>query len=495
VFEEEHRGPTAPETDAEIAFRFHWIALGLFAAIASGGNAAWAMGCVAAFSFIGTALLLANRASFEGPMKIFTLRTLFWIWPALAALIIFMIGRSNPAFHLVPDGERKFWELLPLPSTYTPISGSFKISGVSALLAAGVFAATANAVIMGKNRLLFARTWAVLVIGAGALAVLGIIQAVVQADKILWLLPINNPHFFASFPHPAQWSAFALLWMSAGLGLLAWLVRQRGWRLLQTDGWLLLLATVVLGVSLFFTAEPLHLMAAAVVASIGCFVIAWQTHLERRKKQASGLGTAVLIWSLFGIILAGSAAYTAVHYPTEAWIVYEGETADFPVHERVVEDTQNMWHARPWFGWGYSSYPIVYSFFQGADQGAAYRAVARSDFWQSLAEHGLIGTLIWWVPAVCLIGRLVWRRRVASFLIAPLAAIAAVTFLSVVDFPLNCPAVYFGYWLILFSLVRWSEVDQENTVSAPSERRRIQKLREQGQTLPPKPAAPSAPAA
>src|SRR5262249_44342486 len=148
------------------------------------------------------------------------------------------------------------------------------------------------------------------------------------------------------------------------------------------------------------------------------------------------------------------------------------------------EDTQALWRARPWWGWGAGSFRIVYTFQQGIDQSPLYYAYARSDLWQSLAEHGIIGTVAWIAPALGILVRLGLRRRVAAFLIVPLAALAAIAALGLVDFPLQSPAVFFSFWLILISLGRWTEVDEENTASRPSEKRRMEALRAKGQTLP-----------
>ena len=43
------------------------------------------------------------------------------------------------------------------------------------------------------------------------------------------------------------------------------------------------------------------------------------------------------------------------------------------------------------------------------------------------------------------------------FLLAPLAGLAAIAVLSIADFPFVCPAIFFGFWFILFSLARWVE--------------------------------------
>ena len=495
MFEDEHRGPSHPETNSEVAFRIHWIALGILAAVGCGGNIPLVFGAVAALSVIGFALLIANRDTYEGSMRALFYRASGWLLPVWVAVGTLAVGLLYPAYRPVNQGAIRFWEMLPLPPSWVPVLGPIRYAGLDVILSIGIFATALNAVLLCKSRLVFARTWAALVIGAGVLALLGILQLVGGAQQIIWVLPIQNPHFFSTFPHPAHWSAFALLWMSAALGLLGWLVRQRGWRWLSGEGWIFLLVAALLGVSIAMAGDPLYQLLAAAVGGLGCLVIAWQTRQERLKAGRRGTGFPLLVWAAAGVALFGLAAQIAIHYPLDEWIKYAGDGSGAAMHERVIEDTQSMWRARKWFGWGPASFRVVYSFYQGIDQGGAYYAYARSDFWQSLAEHGVIGTAAWCAPALWMLARLVWQRRLAVFLIAPLAGIAAIAALSVVDFPFASPAVFFAFWLMLFSIGRWSEVDKEDTTSAPSERRRVDKLRAEGHTLAPVPAtAPTPPA-
>jgi hypothetical protein len=484
VFEDEHRGPTLPETTSELAYRIHWVGLGILAAAGCGGNAPQTEGAVAALSVIGFALLCANRESYAGAIRVLARRAAFWYLPVSFVVVTLAVGLFFPAYHAVVTGPVREWELLPRPPSWVPVAAQFKVAAMEVMLVVGLYGTAVNALLMCQSRLVFARTWAMLSIAAGALAVLGLAQYAGGADGLLWLISISNPNFFSTFPHPAQWCAFALLWLGTSFGLLAWLVRQRGWRWLTGIGWVFLVVALLLDATIMVAGDPAYRLLALAVSGTGCLVIAWQTRQERLRANRSGPSLQLLVWAAVGLACFGFAAKIAMQYPLDNWIQYAGGTA---MHERVLEDTQSMWRARKWLGWGPGSFRVVYSFYQGADQGGLYYSFARSDFWQSLAEHGIIGTVIWWVPAFFAIGRLVWRRRIAAFLIAPAAGLAAIALLSFVDFPFACPAVFFGFWLILFSITRWSEVDQESTASAPSERRRIKNLRASGQTLPPMP--------
>jgi hypothetical protein len=470
----------------------HWVGLGILAAVGCGGNAPITQGAVAALSLIGFALLCANRESYPGALRVLLRRAAFWFLPVAYIVGTLVVGLFFPGYRANVSDAARVWELMSLPPSWVPMAAQFKVAAVEVMLAAGIYATGVNALLMCQSRLVFARAWAILCIAAGVLAVLGFAQYFGGAEGIAWLIPTASPNFFSTFPHSAQWCAFALLWMAAAFGLLAWLVRQRGWRWLTGIGWVFLVVAILLAATILLVGDPGYRLLALAVAGTGSLVIAWQTRQERIRAQRTGPGVHLLLWAVAGVALFGLAAKIAMDHPLDSWIQYANGAA---MHERVIEDTQNMWRARKWLGWGPGSFRVVYSFYQGADQGGQYYAFARSDFWQSLAEHGIIGTVIWWVPVLGIIARLVWQRRIAAFLIAPAAGLAAIALLSLVDFPFACPAVFFGFWLTLFSIARWSEVDRENTASTPSARRRIQNLRATGKTLPPIAKPASSPAA
>lgn len=485
MFEDEHSGHGVPETLPEMGYRLHWLGLVIVAIVGGGGLASWSVGTLGVMSLVGFALLVANRETFAGSMRTFAWRLAGWLLPVWVALGAFAVGWLFPAFRVETIAGTKYWAIAPLPGRWLPVDGPIKISGLDMLMSVGLYSAVLSAMLLCKSRLVFARAWATLAFCAGVGALLGIVEALSHADKVVWLIPIGNPLFFSTFPHPAQWCAFALLWMSAGLGLIAWLARQRGWRLLSGEGWALLLTILVLAASIELAGDPAYRMLAMLVGAAGCLVIAWQLRAERRRAKHSSFGAGVIGWTLIGLGLFGLLMLTMVRHPLDEWINYGG--AGLALHERVLEDTQTLWRERPWFGWGAGSYRIAYGFVQGADQTPLFFAYARSDFWQSLAEHGILGTLAWCAPAIWVLARLIWQRRLATFLIAPLIGLGAIALLGLVDFPLASPAVFFSFWLLLLSLGRWSEVDQENTTSTPSEKRRVEKLRTEGKTLPPKP--------
>jgi hypothetical protein len=490
VFEDEHSSDRSlPETGIEVMLRYQWYFLGLTAVIGAGGNVAWARGVLGAFGMLGPILVLAYRNSAErAPGRIglpYALLMLPW-WIGVTA---FLSGLANPLYESQLSDKIQYWELLPLPSPWVPVSGEPKTAALALLLSVGLYAAAVNAFLLARNRIAYARSWVGFIWGAGLVGAIGVVQKITGTGKILWFAPIGNPTFFADFPHRAQWCAFAILWLGAALGLAAWLVRQRSWRWLNLDGWSFLTAAGALALSIAFAGDPLHWLLGSLVAAAGCFVLGWQTWADR--PRGKGPGMHAIVCSSIGAAFVLVAIGVALRQNGQGWIAYAGDHPGNALHNRLLHDVIALCWQRPWFGWGTNSFGIVYSLFQQADLGLGYWAYARSDLLQSFFENGIIGTLAWCLPAIVMVLRL-FRTGLRSFLWAPVAGLLAVAILAIVDFPFACPAVFFCFWLLLFTVARWTEVDDENHKSKSEDRRVIERTRRTSSTIAAKETAPSA---
>ncbi|MGA2052194.1 MAG: hypothetical protein ABSH19_02655, partial [Opitutales bacterium] len=412
MFEEEHHGQNLPETPLEIMLRVQWIALGLIAALGAGGNVDWARGALGAFGMLGPILIIAYHYSPERRPEHLVTPYLWLMLPWWIMIAIFLAGVVNPTFTVQEFDGQQYWELLPPPPSWVPVSGQLNVSFLEVIFVAGLYAGTVNAALVPNSRLVYARTWVALSFTAGILAILGLAQYFTGTDNILWFITFAKARYFATFPHAAQWCAFAILWMGVCLGLVAWLVRQRSWRWLASDGWSLLALAGVLGLSVIVAGDPFHWLLAALVAAVGCFGLAWQTLYNRTPEKSPGPAAISCVSSGLALLVLVLVAAVLHH---GSWIAYNGDRPGLPLHSHVIADTIALWLQRPWFGWGQASFQIVYGFFQQADQEGAYWAYARSDLFQSLAENGLIGTLAWWFPAGWALWRIFTTRRLASF--------------------------------------------------------------------------------
>jgi len=480
VFEDEHHGHSQPETTLEMFLRLHWLLLGVVAAVGAGGNVEWARGALGALGLLSPIIITAYYYSPERPAQRIVKPYILWLIPWWVMLVIYLAGSQFPAFQAIDVVQGRVWELAPLPLAWLPVLGRPLEAAIAILFFAGLYASGVNALLIPNARLVFARTWTILIFDAGILAGFGVVQSLTHAKNMFWSIPTANRIFFSTFPHHAQWCAFAILWMGMALGMVAWLVRQRGWKWLAPDGWSLFVMTVVLAWSIWLAGNPFHKLLGALVAAVGSFVLAWQTYKQRQDRSRQGPAASICLAS--GVVFLLVAVIVTLGHGSTPWITYGSDTPGHPAHQFIVKDALLLWRQRPWFGWGQTSYGVVNTLLQQADQNGVFSLTPRSDLLQSLVENGVVGTFAWCLPAAAVLLRIMRERRLASFLIAPLAGVAAIAVLAIVDFPFSSPAVFFGFWFCLFSLCRWSELDDEHGKSSFSDRRRVEIQRAQDKT-------------
>jgi O-antigen ligase len=118
-----------------------------------------------------------------------------------------------------------------------------------------------------------------------------------------------------------------------------------------------------------------------------------------------------------------------------------------------------------WFGWGMSSYPHVFSRLYNTRESKVDRLPvfyndAHSDWLQSLAEHGIIGSAL---LALCALVPL-WQVRISSS-VGPLAGYLLIGCFLVllyawIEFPFGNLAVVLTWWVLFFAAVQTARLRQ-----------------------------------
>jgi O-antigen ligase len=132
--------------------------------------------------------------------------------------------------------------------------------------------------------------------------------------------------------------------------------------------------------------------------------------------------------------------------------------APLGLRARVAHDTARMAAARPWFGWGIGSFPVVFPVFQGdylrdkTGRAEARFEFAHNDWLQLMAEAGLAGVLVVLVPVGAVASR-TWRegRFPERWALGGCALVAAYAW---IDFPFNNPAVCVLWVVMLLTASR-----------------------------------------
>jgi O-antigen ligase len=229
------------------------------------------------------------------------------------------------------------------------------------------------------------------------------------------------------------------------------------------------LVTVLLGASV-----PLSASRSGTIL-IGFLLLGALVHfllrLVRRQREQGGS----VVLPVGAIVLAVALATAAIGYlgrntiaqrlqQTSTQLAAGQREATVAARLTLYRDTWRMAAEKPWFGWGLESYAHVFRIYN--TQRAAelwlwipFYAEAHSDWLQSLAETGFIGTSL-----LVLLGFLPWWaipwRKVGS--VVPRYLLAGCGFVLVyawVEFPFASPAVVLTFSASFYCALRYAALE------------------------------------
>jgi O-antigen ligase len=441
----------------------HAGAMVLFATWALGGAVAWARTGLCLGGSLGVVLtLLAVRQKLAEENR--SLRTLHWLWPLAGFNVVVLLSLLHPSFReTVVEGASV---LVPVPSAVVgPTTARPGATLAELWLFNALFLPCFNlAFFVRQSRLL----WSLLIVvfsNAVLLAIFGTLQKLLRAPGLyLGAVRSPNPKFFSTFVYQNHWGSFAILTVSVGLGLV--FVEQR--RTVSRDFWHSPAFAALTGTLLIAVTVPLSGSRACTLLVAGMLVAAFGHGLrviagERRAGgQSAGVPLAALIAA--AVVAAGSTLWLAepvikaraadtVHQYSEM-----RERGTIGSRAQLYADTWHMAREHLSFGWGLGSYPTVFTLFNtqesSVDRLPVYYADAHSDWLQSIAEVGVVGSacrgLLLLLPLIAAA-----RRRGRSTLSAYLLSGCTVLLLyALIEFPLGNPAVKFTFFLCFFCAIR-----------------------------------------
>jgi O-antigen ligase len=119
-----------------------------------------------------------------------------------------------------------------------------------------------------------------------------------------------------------------------------------------------------------------------------------------------------------------------------------------------------MFQANPIFGWGLDSYEKLLPFF-ASDLMLGHRAErAVSDVLQLLVEFGLLGLAATLAFLAIFSVRYLRIQHDIRLTKQMLLGCAAVLILSIFDSPFMSPAVFYSFFVIFFSAMRWADLSR-----------------------------------
>ena len=457
--------PGTPPLRLQVAVVVHLAGLLVFTTWAFGGNISWAR-TAAAIVASGGVVLTAIHFAGRPPVEI--AKTLLrFLWPLLALNVVVLASLLNPSFGTVlMDGEVLARRLREVP--YLPTSARPSVS----LQALWVFDATVlscfNLYLIVRRRRLLRALLVAVTLNAVLLAVFGTVQHLARSPGLYFgTVETPQPYFFATFIYHNHWGAFALLMIAATIAIAWGLFRSnRGRDRLHSPVLTFVVAALLVAVTVPMSGSRSCTVCAALllVFALGHLAVTW--FKSRRSARATALpllaGLALVV--AFGAVVFDAARpMLALRLETTRLQLraahFGGELGARPT---LYRDTFRMALAKPIFGWGMGSYPVAFQAFNRRDRqdrwsGRAappiYYVDAHSDWLQSLAELGFVGTtlviLLAAVPALSL-------RNLPSVSPLPLFLLAGCGLVAVyaaVEFPFGNLAVVQSWWLCYYTAV------------------------------------------
>jgi len=467
--------PTTPRVDAlEIAVAAHVTAFLLGVSWAFGGNADWVRTPIGLWGSLGivlTLVIVARRRRSPGMSQ-----TLRWAWPVIALNVIVGASCLTAGCRFIAYGQQTFMMPVKLP-LWIPSSAQPALSLRSLWLFDGIYFSCLNVALAVGTRSTLRRILAVLVANALALSVFGTIQKLVGSTGIYFgSITTPHPQFFASFVYDNHWGAFLVIMTAACVGLVLRYAHRS-----QSGGFFHgpALAGAVAGVLMAITV-PLS-GSRACTALLGLLAVAATIQGIPRISRALGASGVGPSGAFAAMALAGIVAAAAVWLVAgDVILARTSKTRDqlsvmlthHGIGSRAVlyHDTWRMARQRVLFGWGMGSYPTIFVIFNSQESKVDHLPViyhdAHSDWLQSVAEIGLVGTALIGT-AVALPASVIWRRKMSPipyFLLCGCLLVAAYAW---IEFPFGNLAVILSWWLCFLVSVHYIRLSAPERCTPP----------------------------
>lgn len=464
-----HSTPQTPKL--ELLTLVHVGALFGFTVWAFGGMTSWARLPICLWGSLSVVLLASFVQSQRHTPG--ALRPLHWLWPLLGFNVLVLAGMLNPAFGIVQmEGQPMFFRLEEKP--HLPMSSRPEVALRALWLFDALFLTCFNLALIVRQRSRLRGLLYFVAANAFALGLFGVAQSF-SGSKGLYFgaIPTLQPYFFATFVYHNHWGAFMILMIALSIGLI--------WRSARQGSSRDLLHSPLFGgiVAIFMLAATAPLSGSrssslGLVVLIGFALIHLLVKIVRRRRAGGQSALPPIVLALTLAAACGYGVYDVARPMIERRLVHTQEQleaatrhGDLGARPALYRDTLSMAEAKPLFGWGMGSYPAVFQLFNtrsAPDRWAGYQRKAilyndaHSDWLQSLAEVGIIGTLL--LISMAVIPLLALRRSgfggtLSGYL---LLGCTFVALYAAVEFPFGNIAVVLSWWLCFFTAIGYSRL-------------------------------------
>lgn len=382
-------------------------------------------------------------------------------------LVLMLLGAAyvlNPhSFHRESD-----WKLIPLFKAIKWLPGSVDrdaslpvLLNLGALLLAGLV--MQDGVASAKVRWLLFRTIA---LSGFVISLIGIIQKADGQEAMLWVSPERSGSvFFAAFRYHANAASFLnLSWPAAFAVWMRSRTKEPGSILSSLDFCVLFFVIAAVFVN---TSKAGHLLGI-----IGIVATVWRFRSELKPRNISRSGVIIL-----GTLLTGMLAVVllpAIFSSIDKWKGFATDGGSLRGRLEAYEVCLQAISSSGFFGCGAGTFRFVFHQFssaRGGDLSETFWYHAHQDWLQGIIEWGFVGFAAWVVlfgGAFHRLGRRVREAGESGHLeisaSVSLIALGLVLIHSLVDFPLQIPAIQL---LVVFYLaVAWVGPPRARTTPA-----------------------------
>lgn len=436
-----------------------------------GGNIHWMRLPLALWGTLGVLLTVGGltarlRQSPEAGWPI------LWLLPWLGYNALVLLSTLNPNYGSVQFFDAVVVRPVDPPFSWLPSCARPGLALRELWLYDGLFLAGYNLALNVRRRRVLRGLLLALLVNGVLLAIFGTVQKLTGATGLFFgAQPSPNPAFFASFIYHNHWGPFALLSITAGLALTDHVGRRVG-----SDGfWHSPAPALLCAIGVVAAAIPLSTSRSSTLLLLVLTVVTASSaalRFVRRRRERGRAYLAPLVGTLAGLVLAASAVMwlsrpilqARLAKTQEQWEALR-EAGGLGGREVLYRNTWRMALDRPWTGWGLESYRTVFVRYntEGSprDHLIHHYDQAHSDWLQSLAETGFIGTAL-----LVLTGILpLWSTRRALLARGGpgrmlLGGCALIVTYAWVEFPFANPAVTVAFWVLFFAGVRYTVLSE-----------------------------------
>jgi O-antigen ligase len=397
------------------------------------------------------------------------LRPLRWLWPLAAINLLTLAACFSPTFRSMQAGTEAMLVKIEVPA-WRPSSALPSVAIYELWLFNALYLSAFNLTLVIRQRRALRGLLVFAGVNACLLAVFGTLQKLAHASGLFFgLVPSPQPFFFSSFVYHNHWGSFAVLMAASSLGLTWHYARRREDRdFIHSPAFTWIICVLAIAASVPLSGS--RACSILMLMLLGGALVHVLVRIIRHRRRFRESVTLPLIGALTAVILAMGAIWFVAKDSIQLRVAKTQEQvstmrAQGGIGARAVlyRDTWAMARDKLWFGWGTGSYPHVFLLYNtikpNSDRIPIYYADAHSDWLQSVAEHGLVGTLLIGLCALVPLAGLRPRHFSSPMAVYLLAGCGLILLYAWVEFPFGNAAVVFSWWLAFFCAVRYARLE------------------------------------